>query len=798
MAYREIILADRPSNYWRLNEPSGTSAVDLVAGANGTISGGVTLNQPGALADGDKAMAFNGTDGKIQTVASVAIPLVCTIELWVKILSGSAGRVMIDSRSIGAGNTVVLYITDATGTVTIASAVGTVTTTRGVTDGAWHHLVCVLTGTTGRWYLDGTPDLPVLLARSTPGTGPISFACDQVTAGEWPGSLDEVAIYPSALTPAQILAHYQARALPFLPGTYPYQVVQDGASNFWRLNEPSGTTAVDLVGGATGTISGGVTLNQPGALADGDKAMTFDGTTGKIQTTSITIPLVATIEAWFKLGAVAVYQSLVSTRTVSSGSTLAITINPGNGKIEVYGKTPTATLVSGRSSLTDNVWHHLMLVTNGTSASLYLDGAPDSVGIAFVRSTPSVGPALFASDIDGSPLFWTGSLDEVAIYPVALTPAQIAAHYTARLWAPTLAAPVVIEDGEDDDEAALRLREFHGSVSGSARVLATDSGVLPLVPASAKQSVFLQEIHVEVTALGAGASWTVQDGAGVPLVPAIPATALAHQDFYFGANGVPCSEATALALAVTGGAAGSVTWEGYRRLTGTLTLAPFTPRYSDLVRADGASNYWRLNETSGLTAVDGIGGVNGTISGGVTLTARGARGGRPAMTFNGVDGKIALNAQRTLVTPLSVEAWIKTTASSGFQAWWSTRNPATVGAQLIEVDIGNGAGVHTNLTGGAPTDISSSRIGLNDGLWHHIVWIQNGTTMWLYIDGVLDTTSAQSYPAPVGLKTETIGADTVLSRFFNGSLDDVAIYPVALTPRRSPRTTRSVGRAVPV
>jgi hypothetical protein len=208
-------------------------------------------------------------------------------------------------------------------------------------------------------------------------------------------------------------------------------ILADNPSNYWRLNEPSGTVAVDQVGGANGTISGGVTLNQPGALADGDKAMTFDGTTGKIQTTAITIPVIATIEAWFRLGSVAVYQSLFSTRTVSTGSSLAITINPGNGKIEIYGKTPTSTLVSARSLLTNSLWHHLVLVTDGSVASLYLDGTADSVGIAFVRSTPSSGPGLLASDIDGSPLFWTGQIDEVAIYPVALTPAQIAAHFSA-------------------------------------------------------------------------------------------------------------------------------------------------------------------------------------------------------------------------------------------------------------------------------------------------------------------------------------------------------------------------------
>ena len=55
---------------------------------------------------------------------------------------------------------------------------------------------------------------------------------------------------------------------PYPPGSYAALVVADGASHYWRLDETSGTTAVDVIGGANGTISGGVTLNQPGAVTD--------------------------------------------------------------------------------------------------------------------------------------------------------------------------------------------------------------------------------------------------------------------------------------------------------------------------------------------------------------------------------------------------------------------------------------------------------------------------------------------------------------------------------------------------
>src|SRR5262245_14988542 len=62
---------------------------------------------------------------------------------------------------------------------------------------------------------------------------------------------------------------------------YSEQAIADGATGFWKLQEPSGTSVVSAVGSHPGTISGGVTLNQPGPM-DASKAMLFDGVNGRI------------------------------------------------------------------------------------------------------------------------------------------------------------------------------------------------------------------------------------------------------------------------------------------------------------------------------------------------------------------------------------------------------------------------------------------------------------------------------------------------------------------------------------
>ena len=51
--YDTEILADSPVGYWKLNETSGTTAYDSSGnGNNGTLHGGITLNQPGPWSGG--------------------------------------------------------------------------------------------------------------------------------------------------------------------------------------------------------------------------------------------------------------------------------------------------------------------------------------------------------------------------------------------------------------------------------------------------------------------------------------------------------------------------------------------------------------------------------------------------------------------------------------------------------------------------------------------------------------------------------------------------------------------------
>jgi hypothetical protein len=214
-----------------------------------------------------------------------------------------------------------------------------------------------------------------------------------------------------------------------VPPVVPYaeQVIADGASHYWRLGDLGGTIAIDEIGFAHGTISGGVTLAQPGALADGDTAMVFNGTTGKIDmAATVTIPVQCTIEVWFK-GNDAVDRPLVCVGVESPRCYVA------NKQLGIYDFT-YATGGTGGSTITDGVWHHVAYVLNGATALCYLDGV-FNVSLPCVRTASVSGAGQLGCDTQfasGTPAgFWLGSLDDIAIYPRALTAPEIAAHYTA-------------------------------------------------------------------------------------------------------------------------------------------------------------------------------------------------------------------------------------------------------------------------------------------------------------------------------------------------------------------------------
>src|SRR5215468_8331778 len=179
---------------------------------------------------------------------------------------------------------------------------------------------------------------------------------------------------------------------------YSDQVIADGAIAYWRLNETSGTTAVDSIGGFNGTISGGVTLGQPGALVDGDKAMTFDGSTGRINCgTSSTLGFTTAFSAEFWIaftdlggGLHAVLGKLDD--SLANGWAF---FRHASGVMQFFASNAGATnwnFTHPTPIMNDGLWHHVVGWWNGTTAKIFIDGIERqqvaTTGAPSIASTP--------------------------------------------------------------------------------------------------------------------------------------------------------------------------------------------------------------------------------------------------------------------------------------------------------------------------------------------------------------------------------------------------------------------------
>jgi hypothetical protein len=222
--YVSSVLANNPTLYWRLDQPSGVYTPDRSTGNDpGVATTGVTYGTPGALtSDTDTAMTFNGSTGNIQSNNLEVGPTTFTLDLWFKTTTTKGGLLI----GFGNGNSTNaqynassdydrhIYMTnsgqlifgDYTGSTQIAESPSA------YNNGAWHHVVATSGPTGMHLYVDGTQVATNSNTQAQSYSGYWHVGEDSL--GSWPsspsssafsGSIDDVAVYEGVqLTPSQM------------------------------------------------------------------------------------------------------------------------------------------------------------------------------------------------------------------------------------------------------------------------------------------------------------------------------------------------------------------------------------------------------------------------------------------------------------------------------------------------------------------------------------------------------------------------------------------------------------------
>jgi PKD repeat protein len=246
----------------------------------------------------------------------------------------------------------------------------------------------------------------------------------------------------------------------------------------------------------------------------------------------------------------------------------------------------------------------------------------------------------------------------------------------------------------------------------------------------------------------------------------------------------------------------------------TVTAAPAVgtaTSYTAAVKADGATNQWRLGDTSGSTTADAIGGRPLTVGSGVTRGTPGALAGDTdtAATLNGsASATLATSGTTTAPNTFTEEAWFQTTSKTGgrIMGFASAKSgTSTTYDRQVYLDAAGHVAFTVNVPGNRNRTTQKTVIStatFNDGKWHSVAASMSSSGMRLYVDGTLvgaqtGATSGQSYQGyfRVGSDKAIAGAST-----FTGTIDEVALYPTALSAEQvaSHHTLGATGKAANV
>ncbi len=161
-----------------------------------------------------------------------------------------------------------------------------------------------------------------------------------------------------------------------------------------------------------------------------------------------------------------------------------------------------------------------------------------------------------------------------------------------------------------------------------------------------------------------------------------------------------------------------------------------------------------------------------------------------AFSFNGIDAEVRLgtSAGNFGTDDFSLEFWIQTSSTRAHESVLGKR-PACNGDStgLWDLRISNGR-LQMELMAPGVTDYNTilATRQVNDGAFHHIAFVRQGTNGTLYIDGAFEATG--STPGVTYLNTSgnfVIGRSACVgvdgTQYFTGLLDEITVYQQALS-----------------
>jgi hypothetical protein len=181
---------------------------------------------------------------------------------------------------------------------------------------------------------------------------------------------------------------------------------------------------------------------------------------------------------------------------------------------------------------------------------------------------------------------------------------------------------------------------------------------------------------------------------------------------------------------------------------------------------------YSFNEGTGTTAADASGtGNTGTLTD-ATWTTAGKYGG--ALSFDGSSALVSvLDAPSLhLSTAMTLEAWVK--PSAVIDGWSDVIYKGDDTYFLEGIPAVGG-------TFGSTWDETSGPAALSVNTWTHLAGTYDGVMLRLYVNGIQVSSQTQTGNLATSSDPLQIGGDSIYGQYFEGTIDEVRVYNVALT-----------------
>ena len=219
--------------------------------------------------------------------------------------------------------------------------------------------------------------------------------------------------------------------------------VPSGLISWWQGQ----SNAADDFGTNNGALEGGVSF----ASGEVGQAFLFDGASGSVvvpDSVSLRLTNQITIECWINTAKVAGDQHIAGKVGGSGGNNgyeLGLTGGTLVGQFNSPGQYWPGQSVQAAVPVAAGVWNHVAWTYDQSAMTLYWNGAPVATKVIGSNAIAQSTSNFQIGGVDSNPnVFFNGLIDEVSVYDVALSAAQIQAIYWAADVGKCEAAPAFV------------------------------------------------------------------------------------------------------------------------------------------------------------------------------------------------------------------------------------------------------------------------------------------------------------------------------------------------------------------